>query len=92
MEVVALAVLERRDASPLVLGDPRRELDSLAFEVLDNRLECRFGLKGYDGTTSGPRPLGLPAVEPDVEPVGVDLGSGTISFDHRKAQSVLLEV
>jgi hypothetical protein len=43
-----------------VLGDPRRELDPLAFEVLDNRLEWRFGLEGYDGTTSGLRPLGLP--------------------------------
>ena len=60
-----------------MLGDLRRELDPLAFKVLDGRLEWRLGLEGYDATTSDPRPLGLPAVEPDVEPVGVDLGPGT---------------
>ena len=70
-----------------MLGDPCRELDPLALEVLDGRLESRLRLEGYYGTATCLRPLGLNGREPDVEPVGVDLGPGPSCFITEKPRA-----
>ncbi len=75
-----------------MLGDLRRELYPFALQLLDSRFEPHLRPKGYDRTASGLRSLGLPAVEPYVEPFGVDLGSRAVPFDHRELQGVLVEV
>ena len=65
LQVVALAVLERRDASPGMVGDLGRYLDALLLQIVHGLLEATLGPKGYDGAARATRPGGLAPAQGD---------------------------
>src|SRR3954447_10419116 len=72
LQVVALGVLERRDPAPRVVADPAGEVHALALQLLHLGLDVTLGLEGDHGPAV--RVAGaLPGVEPDHQPVGVEL-------------------
>jgi hypothetical protein len=81
LEFVALAIVEGRDSSPIVLGDSRRKLHTSSLEVINCVLQVTLQAKGYYWATADLGTLRLPTVKPDVEPVGVDLGPWTVTLD-----------
>src|SRR4051794_2024544 len=92
LEVVALGVLERRDAAPWVVADLTYELHPRVREAHQFVVQGAIGLQRQHGSASGPGTSRRPAgVQADLDAVGVQLRPVIALIGHREPEGLPVE-